>query len=371
MRIMIVNEDYWPFVEDFYERNPALRTASYAEQHRARMATFFGMADSYSHHLNALSCDAWDVILNIEPMQRQWARENGVSRDEFQWSVRWDRGFIPRPYRRRDPAWRQRILTEQVKAFRPDVLYSMAMESVGSEFLRSVRGYYRIAVGQHAAPLPEIDIREYDLVLSSLPNLVDYFRAQGLRSERFRLGFDTRILCALDAAQPDGGVAFVGGLSSYHARGTVVLEALCERAPVSVWGYGEDNLPTESAIRTAFKGGIWGLQMFETLRRSRIVFNRHIDVAARHANNMRLYEATGVGALLVTDHQDDIRELFEPDREVVTYRSIDECVERVMFYLENECARASIAAAGHARTMREHTYAHRMTELLEILQSVL
>ena len=35
--------------------------------------------------------------------------------------------------------------------------------------------------------------------------------------------------------------------------------------------------------------------MYRVLRQSKIALNRHSDVAEDHANNMRLYEATGVG----------------------------------------------------------------------------
>jgi spore maturation protein CgeB len=51
----------------------------------------------------------------------------------------------------------------------------------------------------------------------------------------------------------------------------------------------------------------------------------------------------------------------------VTYSSAEEAAEKIRYYLEHEDERASIAAAGHARTLAEHTYAHRMRELEQIL----
>ncbi len=41
--------------------------------------------------------------------------------------------------------------------------------------------------------------------------------------------------------------------------------------------------------------------MYEVIRRSRVTLNFHIDLAEGWANNMRLYEATVVGTLLLTD----------------------------------------------------------------------
>ena len=85
------------------------------------------------------------------------------------------------------------------------------------------------------------------------------------------------------------------------------------------------------------------------------------------ANNMRLYEATGVGTCLVTESRDNLTELFEPGKEVVTYEDECDCIEKVKYYLDHEQQRAAIARAGRQRTLREHTYAVRMGELLQIL----
>ncbi len=50
--------------------------------------------------------------------------------------------------------------------------------------------------------------------------------------------------------------------------------------------------------------------MYQVLRRSRITLNSHIDLAGREAGNMRLFEATGVGAFLLTDFKDNLHTLF-------------------------------------------------------------
>ena len=107
--------------------------------------------------------------------------------------------------------------------------------------------------------------------------------------------------------------------------------------------------------------------MFQILHRSKITLNHHGDVAP-YANNMRLYEATGVGALLITDWKENLHKMFEPGKEVVAYRNPEECVELIQYYLEHDEERKSIARAGQQRTLREHTYYKRTQELLEIVQ---
>ena len=75
--------------------------------------------------------------------------------------------------------------------------------------------------------------------------------------------------------------------------------------------------------------------MFEILLRTKISFNRHINVAENYANNMRLYEATGMGSLLLTDKKDNLENLFEIDKEIITYTSKEEALEKGEFFIRN------------------------------------
>jgi spore maturation protein CgeB len=165
-------------------------------------------------------------------------------------------------------------------------------------------------------------------------------------------------------------VVFVGSVHpKTHPAGVALLERLCEVVDVDVWGYGADALPAGSPILRRYRGEAWGLQMYEVLARARIVVNRHIGVAEGAANNMRLYEATGAGALLVTEAAGNLAETFAAGSEVVTYEGIDELIERVVHYLDADSERVTIAAAGQRRTLRDHTYAVRMRELSDLLSA--
>src|SRR5262249_20585498 len=111
--------------------------------------------------------------------------------------------------------------------------------------------------------------------------------------------------------------------------------------------------------------------MFEVLHSSLITLNHHVDVAGRYAGNIRLFEATGVGALMITDWKENLHEIFEPGKEVVAYRTPEECVELAQYYLDHEDERRAIATAGQKRVLREHTYRHRMQQLLGMVERCL
>lgn len=99
---------------------------------------------------------------------------------------------------------------------------------------------------------------------------------------------------------------------------------------------------------------------------SRIVFNCSIagDVT------MRVFEGTACGALVLTDTvANGLDELFEIGREIIVYRDDRDLLEKIAYYLAHDEEREAIARAGQARTLREHTYVHRMERLIHLVSS--
>ncbi len=355
--ILLVTTFYPEFLDATYAADPALAACEFDEQSQRLIGTDFGVVDAYCAGLRALGCDARAVVVNADRLQECWAREHGLRLD------------ANRHLRRRQ------ILAAQIDHHRPDVLLVFEWSPLGDVFLSYIQPRVRLLVTQLASHLPDNRTFEsYDLALSSWPPLVEHFRANGLRAERFRLGFDERVLERLSLDGKRFDVTFVGGLGPAHENRVRWLERLLREIDVDVFGYGCERTDGESVIRSHHCGACWGTRMFEVLAQSRITLNLHGSIRIRgrevtsFANNMRLYEATGVGTCLLTDAKDDLSATFEPGREVLTFQSDAECIEKVRYYLEHEEERAAIAAAGQRRTLEDHTYGGRMEELLEILE---
>jgi spore maturation protein CgeB len=113
---------------------------------------------------------------------------------------------------------------------------------------------------------------------------------------------------------------------------------------------------------------VFGLNMFQKLHDSKIVLNTHIDVSQTSASNMRLFEATGVGSCLLTDWKSNLSELFEPERDVATYRTPQECIDKANYLLLHENERIALAQAGQKRTLMQHTINLRAEQIDEIIR---
>ena len=370
MKIIIVDTYYAAFLARFYAQQNALAAADYSAQLHALLNACFGTSDYYSRHLSALGCEAQDLVVNCVPLQQAWAKANNVSLSQLALKVPHRLFRVPLLGKfLADLPGLMDVALAQIKAAKPDVLYCQDLSFFPAEVLRELKQHVRLIVGQIACPLPpESFLKGYDLILTSFPHFVPRLRALDIASEYFRIGFDERVLDLLGEVDKDIGFSFVGGISRHHGGALPLLEYLTEQTDMRVFGYGADSLPSASPMRQRHGGEVWGMDMYRTLARSRITLNRHINVAENNANNMRLYEATGVGTMLLTDRKDNLHELFEIGKEVVAYSSKEEAAELVRHYLDHPEEAEQIAKAGQARTLREHTYAQRMRELVPILK---
>jgi radical SAM superfamily enzyme YgiQ (UPF0313 family)/2-polyprenyl-3-methyl-5-hydroxy-6-metoxy-1,4-benzoquinol methylase len=343
-RCLFVNTYYPAFLDSHYAGNPGLSAQSYGNQKKSLLSTFFGDSDFYSSALRKQGWEADDIIVNCEPLQKAWVRENGAIAE----------GLI--------------IAVEQIGRMRPDVVYLQDLGLATGEFVSAIRPFVKLVVGQIASPVPvQAHLNLLDIVFSSFPHFVKRIRSQGVCSYYQPLAFDERVLGHGPTIRRDLGVTFIGGISPSHEKGFKLLEYLASTTPVEFWGYGASMLLEGSPMRLRHHGEAWGKTMFSLLKRSRITVNRHIDVAENYANNMRLFEATGCGALLITDYKDNLADLFEIGKEIVAYRSPEECAALIKYYCTRPDEANDIARAGQKRTLRDHSYARRMAQTGEVL----
>lgn len=368
MRFLLLNTDYPLFLDRLYAQNPGLDVASYDEQLTARNRSFFGVGDAYARALRKAGHDAFDIHVNNVRMQAAWLAEHGVTSTRLsEWRLRMRRHIVPSVERVPSERWMVDALARQIAEHRPDVVLNHDMGWIEPAALRRLVGNGALLIGQQAAPpIPVVDYRPYDLVVSSWPPTLARMRAQGIRSEHLGLGFDPAVLDHLGNPTRDLGVTFVGSFTDLHRDRTALLDAVCRACPdTQIYAPSVDALPRRSAIRRSYVGPAYGIEMFDVLARSRLTINHH-GFPEPHANNMRLFEATGVGTTLVTDARPDLARYFVAGREVLTYADTAECVRIVSSPLPNA---PMIAKAGQERTLRHHTWQHRIGRLLALIEA--
>jgi spore maturation protein CgeB len=84
-----------------------------------------------------------------------------------------------------------------------------------------------------------------------------------------------------------------------------------------------------------------------------------------------MYTAVGCGAFYLCQHVEGIEEVLVPGKEIVTFRSEQEMIDMITYYLKNDKERKRIAETGRDRILKDHTYEIRTREMLRIIEKAL
>ncbi|MCI8533888.1 MAG: glycosyltransferase family 1 protein [Lachnospiraceae bacterium] len=79
---------------------------------------------------------------------------------------------------------------------------------------------------------------------------------------------------------------------------------------------------------------------------------------------LRAFDIMGAGGFLLSNYQEDFLDHFIPGEDFVYYESKKDLLSKVDYYLRHEDERQTIAENGHGKVVSEHTYRHRVCEML-------
>jgi spore maturation protein CgeB len=79
-----------------------------------------------------------------------------------------------------------------------------------------------------------------------------------------------------------------------------------------------------------------------------------------------VFELAAIGTVQLCDAKADISRNFVPEAEIVLFRTPGELREQALRLLDSPGEREAIAARARARALREHTWRHRLEELLAV-----
>ncbi len=155
-------------------------------------------------------------------------------------------------------------------------------------------------------------------------------------------------------------VMIAGTLYYYRQE---ILQQLADRK-LKVWGDRPDWLIDRLPGR--FMGRfVHGEDKVRAALGAKICLNT-LHYAEVDGLNCRAFEISACGGFQMVSEVPVLKEHFLPDVEVATYRNVEELKEKVSHYVNHPEAAAAIADRGRQRAHRDHTYEHRLTEILNI-----
>lgn len=156
----------------------------------------------------------------------------------------------------------------------------------------------------------------------------------------------------------DQRLLFVGNVSPNRQA---LLDAIAPRVPVAVYG---PNAPGHGRDRRRKLDSDTINALYNA---HRVVLNINQSPNTEHGANLRVFEATASGALLLTQACHDLARLYRDGEEILTWRDHAELQARYEAALSQPERCRAIAAAGRRRTLAEHTFGARAATILGAL----
>jgi spore maturation protein CgeB len=172
-------------------------------------------------------------------------------------------------------------------------------------------------------------------------------------------------------------VTFVGNLGSksqYLMRRETLERVIQDGFKLKWWG---PRLPRKFStipliigkLGNSYGGKfVWGEEYAKAARLSKVFLAFDSQPHIRKSMSARMYTAVGCGAFYMCQHIDGIEDILEPDKEIVTFKSEQEMIDMIRYYIKNNELRIKIAEAGRKRVLKDHTYEVRMRQMIELIR---
>lgn len=402
MKLFRLTTSYNQYLQEFYLENPNLKNENYEIQYKKLMDDCFGQADFWTKAFSKIGFEVLESVANAEYQQKRWAQENNCDYDSKNWILD--------------------ISEAQISKFQPDILFINDYNTFTYEFITRLREKVpkiRLVIGWCGAPYANDRVfKAYDIVLTNLNIHEENFKKMGHKCFLMKHAFDPSILSKVKLDDTKDNFTFVGSIvlgDGYHNERLNLLRYLVKKTDIKIFSDLNPNsdynyysiyfrkflykiiyklmyykflkkelnnsklisklgllpshlnpfYPRDIVMRS--KPGLYGLKMYNKIINSNITLNQHIDISKGSSNNMRLYEASGLGTCLLTDWSSDLNDKFEIDYEVVSYKSKEELIEKYNFLCNNPDKCREIGKKAQIRTLRENTYQQRAEWLNEII----
>jgi len=385
MKVLMLWEYYEDYLDYFYKKNPDCLNLPFREHSKRIFDDHYGWSADMSVYMNRMGIETEFFIGNNEELQKQWALENGVNHYS-------------------NSNWKQEIVFNQIRQFKPDILWIPGLFDYFGDFIRLIKPYCKKTILWLASPYPQnVDLDGISTLITSHPNTTFIEKQDLFEDVIFTFpGFNKRILKKVGNVEKKYDLTFIGGLSLDHIDRLESLSFLLENG-INLKVFGRTQIPSKSitprrlletyrylinkldargalrliapeifdssyrkisVIKKLHHGEVFGLDMYKLLAQSRITLNFHIDFVGKYAGNMRMYEATGMGSCLLTDslrHRIQTNsyvpdtKLFTSGKEILEFDSKEDLLDilRNIDFKSKEIEQ--ISEAGQNRTLSEYS----------------
>jgi len=215
----------------------------------------------------------------------------------------------------------------------------------------------------------QIFVEAYDLYFTKDPFIKRFMESNlKLNVKLYNEAFNQRVHIKPDVEKLeyekefDIDVMTYGSMYPYRSR---ILRILADH-DIDITLFGYTNHPFYDPSLDQHHSGYYisGEGKAKILYGSKIVFNS-FTYSEIESVNKRFFEANGSGAFQLSDYRPILKDLLPIDPELVSFKSTDEAVEKIRYYLDHPEERVAIAQKVYDHFIARYTYDHLTMHILK------
>jgi len=195
----------------------------------------------------------------------------------------------------------------------------------------------------------------FDLMVTTYSEFIDRYNEQGANGFLSAWGAPMQwIKEPKSAEQCKYEVTFIGAAHGDRKQKVEQLKGL--GIDVQCFGFGWDNGPVDADdIVSIFNDSIISLNFANSMGENQI--------------KARTFEVPGSGGFLLTEGAKNLDKVFALD-EIIIFEGIENCADKIQYYLKNFKERDAIAIKGFQKTSQNYTYSNRLDEIIQAVQQL-
>lgn len=367
MKIFQALHKYAPYIPHF-ENKYDVKSMSFKEHLKTLINDRF-----YASHILKPVLDFSDngfyTLWDYEDLQLKWAKEKGLNETDL-----------------------KKILYAQIENFQPDVFYNFSPTFFNGDELNNNLNSQILRVCWSASPFYDNELfKAYATRLTNFPLHVKSRDEVGFRNDLFQPAHDPVMNKFAQNENRPIDVFFYGQYerSSFKVRNKqldyllefkkksnlnieLLLQYCIEKKPVVnvpfVRRWTKITHPP-SIVRNLSGDTTYGLDLYEKLSQSKIVFNAGVDFAKQYKANMRNFESLGCGAHMISD-EGIYPKGFEAGKHFSTYSNMEDCIEKVNVLLKDNEKRLLMAQAGNEMVKSIYTKEKQWNDFQKIVSTL-
>lgn len=388
MKIFFLTKYYNQYLNYFEEKNFHLNKLNFKKHQEVLFNDHFSWPSDFSQYLSNKGLNTFFSIANYSKLQQKWLKDNKI-------------------YLSQKNNLEKRIVVEQIKKFRPDILWIFAIFDYYDEFLNEIKPYTKKIVSWISSPYSKkLSFKNIDYLITSDEGLFINKKNEFKKIITTLPGFNENILNKIKKIQKKNTypkIGFNGQFTIDHKiRVKYISELLNNNYNINITGlvtqnplkdiikkyiflFSNFNFKSKKDLSNSFNEfkefylntnflrkqkikPLFGMDYYNFINDCDIIINVHSDDSKNYGGAQRIVEVTGIGSCLITEKKIDTLKQYKLNEEIVGYSSFSELLNLLYKMNNNKLDFKKVGLNGQNRTLNDYLIENMYENVKEIFE---